>query len=310
MKVLISSRSFGKINSGSIDLLKNAGFEVVVNPHNKKLNEDELVELITDTVGLIAGTEPITGNVLNHAKALKVISRYGVGMDNIDLDAARKRGIQVYNTPNAPAKAVAELTLSLILNLIRRIPESSQSMKDGIWQPQMGHSLYGKTLGIIGLGRIGKELVKLVQPFNVCILAYEKYPDDDFVASHNVRLGPLEAVLSQSDIVSIHLPLMEETRNIIGAKELSTMKYNSFLVNTARGSLVDEDALINALKDGTIAGTALDAFEIEPYTGDLLDFNNVLLTPHIGTYTEETRMIMEIETVENLINALSGGGLK
>ena len=310
MKVIISSRSFGKINSEPIDALNNAGFEVIVNPFNKKLSEVELVELINDAVGLIAGTEPITENVLKHAKELKVISRYGVGLDNIDLDAARKRGIAVYNTPNAPAKAVAELTLSLILNLMRCISESSQPMKDGMWQPQMGHSLYGKKLGIIGLGRIGKELVKLVQPFNVDILAHEKYPDYDFIASHNVRLGSLEDVLSQSDIVSIHLPLMEETRNIMGAKELSTMKYNSFLINTARGGLVDEDALISVLKDGTIAGAALDAFEIEPYTGELLNLNNVLLTPHIGTYTEETRMIMEMETVKNLINALSGVAAK
>jgi len=306
MKVLISSRSFGKINYEPIDALTNAGFEVVVNPYNKKLNENELIELIGDAVGLIAGTEQITENVLNHAKALKVISRYGVGMDNIDLDAAKSRGIEVYNTPNAPAKAVAELTLSLILNLMRRIPESSKRMKNGIWQPQMGHSLYGKTLGIIGLGRIGKELVKLVQPFNVDIFAYEKYPDDDFIASHNIRLGSLEDVLSQSDAVSIHLPLMEETRSIISAKELSLMKHNSVLINTARGGLLDEDALISVLKEGTIAGAALDAFENEPYTGELLNLDNVLLTPHIGTYTEETRTIMEMETVENLIKALSG----
>ena len=306
MKVLISSRSFGKINSEPIDTLTKAGFEVVVNPHDKKLDEKDLIELMGDTVGLIAGTEPITENVLNYAKALKVISRYGVGLDNVDLDAAKRRGIEVYNTPNAPAKAVAELTLSLILNLMRRIPESSQPMKNKIWQPQMGHSLYGKTLGIIGLGRIGKELVKLVQPFNVNIFAYEKYPDDDFIASQNIKLMSLEDVLSQSDVVSIHVPLMEETRNIISAKELSLMKHNSVLINTARGGLVDEDALISVLKEGTIAGAALDAFENEPYTGELLNLDNVLLTPHIGTYTEETRMIMEMETVENLIKALSG----
>jgi len=306
MKILISSRSFGETSSKPIEVLKNAGFDVTLNAYKKKLNEAELIKLIDDAVGLIAGTEQITEEVLAHAKSLKVISRYGVGMDNIDLDATKKRGIEVYNTPNAPAKAVAELTLSLILNLLRRIPESSNSMKKGMWQPQMGHSLYGKTIGIIGLGRIGKELVKLVQPFNVNIFAYEKYPDDDFIASHNIRLGSLEEVLSQSDVVSIHLPLMEETRNIIGAKELSLMKHNSILINTARGGLVDEDALISVLKEGTIAGAALDAFENEPYTGELLNLNNVLLTPHIGTYTKETRMIMEMETVENLIKALSG----
>ena len=310
MKVLISSRSFGKINSEPIDALIDAGFEVVVNPYNKKLDEGELIELIGDAVGLIAGTEQITENMLNHAKALKVISRYGVGMDNIDLDAAKNKGIEVYNTPNAPAKAVAELALTLILNLMRRIPESSQSMKDGIWQPQMGHSLYGKTLGIIGLGRIGKELVKLVQPFNVDIFAYEKYPDNDFITTQNIKLGSLEDVLSQSDVVSIHLPLMKETRNIIGAKELSLMKHNSMLINTARGGLIDENALVSALKEGDIAGASLDAFENEPYIGELSNLDNVLLTPHIGTYTEETRIIMEMETVENLINALSGVAVK
>jgi D-3-phosphoglycerate dehydrogenase len=310
MKILISSRSFGEISSKPIELLKNAGFDVTLNANKKKLNEVELIKLIDDAVGLIAGTEQITEEVLAHAKALKVISRYGVGLDNIDLDAAKKRGIEVYNTPNAPAKAVAELTLSLILSIIRRIPESSQPMKDGIWQPQMGHSLYGKTLGIIGLGRIGKEFVKLVQSFNVDIIAYEKYPDNDFITSHNIRLESLERALSQSDVVSIHLPLMKETRDIIGVKELSLMKHNSVIINTARGGLVDEDALISALKEGTIAGAALDVFENEPYTGELLNFDNVLLTPHIGTYTEETRMIMEMETVENLIKALSGVALK
>ena len=310
MKILISSRSFGKINSKPIETLKNAGFDVMSNPYEKKLNEAELIKLIDDAVGLIAGTEQITEEVLAHAKLLKVISRYGVGMDNIDLDATKKRGIEVYNTPNAPAKAVAELTLSLILNLIRRIPESSQPMKDGIWQPQMGHSLYGKTIGILGLGKIGKEFAKLMQPFNVNIFAYEKYPDDDFIASHDIKLESLEGVLSKSDVVSIHLPLMEETRNIIGAKELSLMKHDSILTNTARGGLVDEDMLISALKEGTIAGAALDAFENEPYTGELLNLDNVLLTPHIGTYTEETRMIMEMETVENLIKALSGVAVK
>ncbi|WP_094229101.1 phosphoglycerate dehydrogenase [Methanolobus psychrotolerans] len=310
MKVLISSRSFGKINSDPIDKLKDAGFEVVVNPLDKKLNENELIELIDDAVGLIAGTEPITESVLKQATSLKVISRYGVGLDNIDLDAANRRGVEVCNTPNAPAKAVAELTLSLILNIMRRIPESSQAMKERVWKPNMGNSLYGKTLGIVGLGRIGKELTKLVEPFNVEILAFEKYPDDPFIVSHNIKLVSLEDVLSRSDVVSIHLPLMEETFNIISSKELALMKRNSFLINTARGGLVDENALKYYLEKGLIAGAALDAFENEPYKGGLLDLDNVLLTPHIGTYTEETRMIMEIETVNNLLKVLAGVGAK
>lgn len=304
MKVLISSRSFGKINSNPIEKLKSEGFEVILNPYNKKLDESELIELIGDVVGVIAGTEPITDDVLEHAKNLKVISRYGVGLDNIDLDAAKKRGIKVCNTPNAPSKAVAELTLSLILNLMRRIPQSSNSIKNGDWKPQMGNLLYDKTLGIVGLGRVGKELVRLVTPFYLNIIAYEPYPDEDFISKHNIALRSFEEILSQSDIVSLHLPLTEDTRNIIATKELSSMKNSAVLINTARGGLVDENALLNALKQKMISGAALDVFEKEPYTGGLLELDNVLLTPHIGTYAEETRTVMEMETVENLIKYL------
>lgn len=306
MKVFISSRSFGKINSKPLEMLKNAEFDVVSNPYNKKLNENELIELVGNASGIIAGTEPITDKVLNHAKELKVISRYGVGLDNIDLGAAKKKGIKVYNTPNAPSEAVAELTLSLILNLMRHIPQSSNSVKSRSWNPHMGNSLFNKTLGVVGLGRIGKILIKLVQPFDLNILAYELYPDEDFVAANNIKLGSLEEVLSQSDIVSLHLPLRKDTRNIIGQKELSCMKDTAFLINTARGGIIDENALINALKQKVIAGAALDVFEEEPYTGEFIELENALLTPHIGTYTEETRMRMEIETVENLIKALKG----
>ena len=306
MKVFISSQSFGKINSKPIATIKSAGYEVILNPLNRKLNEKELIELIDDAVGLIVGTEKITKNVLNHAKSLKVISRYGVGIDNIDLDAARKRKIRIYNTQEAPAKAVAELTLSLILNLLRRIPESNKSMKYGGWQIQMGNSLFNKTLGVLGLGRIGKELVKLVQPFEMKILSYEINPNNEFADQYNVQFESFEEVLAQSDILSLHLPLIKKkTRCIIGEYELSIMKYNSILINTARGGLVDEDALINALNEGSIKGAALDVFEKEPYNGRLLDFDNVLLTPHIGSYTEETRMIMEMKTVKNLIIGLS-----
>jgi D-3-phosphoglycerate dehydrogenase len=304
MKVLISSRSFGKIDSEPTDILKNAGFEVIFNPYDRKLSKSEFIELIGESVGLIAGTEQITEDVLIHARSLKVISRYGVGMDNIDQNAAKKRGIKVYNTPNAPSKAVAELTLCIVLNLLRRIPESSSSMGNGKWDPQMGHSLHNKTIGIIGLGRIGKEVVRLLKPFDLKILAYEMYPDHDFVASHSIRIVSLDELLSLSDIVSIHLPLMEETVNIIGEKELSLMKSTSILINTARGGLVDEGALAQALMNRTISAAGIDAFKEEPYSGQLLGLKNVMLTPHIGSFTEETRKIMELETVENLLKGL------
>ena len=304
MKILISGSSFG-IDGSAIETLKKAGFTVVSNPYNRKVTEDELIELLDkDVVGLIAGTEKITERVLQNAKALKVVSRYGIGLDNIDLEAAKRRGIIVCNTPDAPTQAVAELALALILNLYRRIGEADRNLRSDKWTPLMGKLLFGKTLGIIGLGRIGKALVKLAQPLDLKIIAHEPYPDNDFISFYRVALTSLEKVLSKSDIISLHAPLTEETHHLIGKEELALMKTDAIIVNTARGSLIDDEALLEALEKGSIGGAALDVFEEEPYHGKLKDFDNVILTPHIGTYAKETRIRMEREAVENLLNAL------
>jgi D-3-phosphoglycerate dehydrogenase / 2-oxoglutarate reductase len=304
MKVLISSRSFGNVDSEAIKLLKDAGLEPVLNPYGRVLDEDELIALSKDTVGIIAGTEKITREVIEHAKSLKVISRYGIGLDNIDLGATKERKIIVCNTPDVPVQAVAELTITLILNLLRRVCKMDREIRSNVWKARMGNLLEEKKIGIIGLGRIGKRLAVLIEPFNVDILAYETKPDNKFIKRHNIKLVPLEELMSESDIISLHVPLTDETRNIIGKKELSIMKKNVLIINTARGGLIDENALIDALEIKSIGGVAIDAFEVEPYKGRLLEFNNVILTPHIGSYTTETRKKMEIETVENMINAL------
>ena len=305
MKILISGSSFGKVDGCAIETLKKAGFRVVLNPYDRKPTEDELIELLgQDVIGLIAGTEKLTERVLQNAKSLKVISRYGIGLDNIDLEAAKRRGIIVCNTPDAPTQAVAELTLALILNVYRKIGEVDRILRSGKWNPILGRLLLGKTLGIIGLGRIGKALVKLVQPFELKIVAHEPYPDNEFVSSYGVELVSLEKVLSEGDIISLHAPLTEETYHLIGREELALMKTDAIVVNTARGSLIDEEALIDVLEEGSIGGVALDVFEEEPYHGKLKNFDNVILTPHIGTYAKETRIKMEREAVENLLNAL------
>lgn len=310
MKVLISSKTFGKSNQDSIKILKGAGYTPVLNPYNRRLEFDEFAELIEDVIGLIAGTEEISDELLQKAKALKVISRYGTGLDNIDLKAAKRRGIVICNTPNAPIQAVAELTFALILNLYRRVGEVDRNLHLGKWNPVIGGLLSGKTLGIIGLGRIGKTLVKLMQPFELKINVHEPYPDNEFVSSYGIELVSLEKVLSESDIVSLHIPLTEETYHFIGKKELLFMKADAVIINTARGNLIDEGALIEVLEKGSIAGAGLDVFEDEPYHGKLKDFDNVILTPHIGTYTKETRIRMEREAVENLINALTRRQMK
>ena len=309
IKVLISSRSFGKTCSEGIDILKNAGLEPVLNTTGKKLNEDELLKMIDGVVGIIAGTEKITKKVISEADSLKVISRYGVGIDNVDLDTAYQKGVLVFNTPDAPTDAVAELTLSLILNLLRKICTSDSEIRKDSWKPQLGNLLSDKTVGILGLGKIGKKVVQLLDPFNAEFLAYEQKPDKEFISKYNIDVVSLETLLTKSDVITIHLPSTEETHHIIGKEEFSKMKNTAVLINTARGNLIDEVSLYNSLKNRKIAGAGLDVFENEPYSGKLKELNNTILTPHIGSSTVETRKNMDVESVKNLIKGLKEAGV-
>jgi D-3-phosphoglycerate dehydrogenase / 2-oxoglutarate reductase len=304
MKVLVSSRSFGVVK-GSVERLKNAGLEVILNTSGKKPTEDELISWVKqDVTGIIAGTEDITEKVMENGKSLRAISRYGVGMDNVDLGAAKKRGIKVCNTADAPTQAVAELTLSLMLDLCHKVSETDRRMHAGKWTQEMGRNLSGKKIGIVGLGRIGKRVIELLQPFRPQIIAYDIYPDKEYASANNVRFMSLEGLLAECDIVSLHASLGDKSRYLLSEKELSSMKHEAFIVNTARGGLIDEQALIKALKERKIAGAALDVFGKEPYSGELANLENVILTPHIGSYTLETRSDMEKESVENLLSAL------
>jgi len=304
MKVLISSRSFGKIDSGAIGLLEKEGLEPILNPYGKKLSENEILKLLDDAVGIIAGTEKITEKVILNGDQLKVISRYGIGLDNVDLKAANEKEVLVFNTPETPSVAVAELTFSLILNLLKRISKVDRNLRYDNWKPEIGNLLSGKTIGIIGLGRIGKRLVQFLQPFNIKILSYEINPDTDFVEKFKIDIVSMENLLSKSDIVTVHVPLAEETYHLIGESELEMMKKDAVLINCARGGIIDENSLYEFLKNEKIAGAAIDAFEDEPNIGKLKELDNIILTPHIGTYTIETRKHMEIEAANNLINGL------
>jgi D-3-phosphoglycerate dehydrogenase len=309
-KVLVSSRAFGKLDSTPIDIIENAGFEVIKNPYGRKLEENELLELISDVIGMIAGTEAITENVIINADSLRVISRGGTGLDNVDLNAAEKYGVTVYNTPDALTQAVAELTIALILALHRRIVEADGSIRKGVWIPVMGRLLENKTIGVIGLGRIGKQVVRLLQPFGLNFIAFEPNPDNDFVREYQISLKSLTDLFKESDILTLHLPLNNETYHIVGEKELSFIKKDAIIINTSRGGLIDENALYNSLKKGLIGGSALDTFEDEPYNGPLKNLYNVVLTPHIGSYAKEARSRMEIEAAKNLINGLKEKEIK
>ena len=304
MKVLISTSSFGQYDSRPLELLKTRGFEVVLNPYGRTLKAGKVIELAKDCHGIIAGTEPLTAEVLKNLPLLKAISRVGVGLENIDMEAARRLGIKVKNTPDVPTQAVAELTLGLILNVIRKISFMDKRIRGGTWNKEMGWLLFGKTAGIVGLGRIGKRVAELLRPFEVKILANEPKPDKKWVEKNKVRLTSLEGLLREGDVVTLHIPYTEQNRNLINADRLKIMKRGAILINTSRGGLVDENDLYQVLKDGHLGGAALDVMEHEPYDGPLKELDNVVLTPHIGSYALETRVQMELEAVKNLINML------
>lgn len=283
-------------------MLKSAGFEYRLNPHGRKLTPAESAGLMRDIDGLIAGTEKMDHELLSSLPNLKVISRVGTGLDSIDLAAAEELGIKVYNTPDAHVEAVAELTLAGILDVFRQMSRAERDVRGGAWRKPMGRLLHGKTVGIIGLGRIGKALVKLLHPFDVMVLAFDPFQDADFAAEYQVEYRAVEAILPEADVVSLHLPYSKENYHFFDGRLLSLMKHDAILVNCARGGLVDEDALLAHLQAGNLAGAYLDTFEKEPYTGPLTTIDNVLLTPHIGSYAAECRLRMEIEAVENLLS--------
>lgn len=301
-RILITTSSFGKLDPTPLELLQDNGLDIVLNPYGRKLTEDEVFGLLEEhrPIGMVAGVEPLTRKVLEQAEGLKVISRCGIGMDSVDLDAAAEMGIAVTNTPDAPTMPVAELTLGLILGLLRQLHISDASIRSGGWERPMGNLLYGKTVGVIGCGRIGRWLGRLLQPFECTLLGYDPYQ----TTSDMFQLIALDELLANADIMSLHLPYTEENHHLIGGEQLQQMKQSAILINASRGGLVDEDALCKVLKLGLLAGAALDCFEQEPYVGDLAQLDNVLLTGHIGSYAEEGRAIMEQQAAENLISCL------
>jgi D-3-phosphoglycerate dehydrogenase len=305
MKILISTSSFNT-NSEAFILLKKKRFEVILNPYKRKLSESEIKEMLPGIDGLIAGLEPITKDVLNHADNLKVISRCGAGIDNVDLEAAKCFGIKVYSTPDAVTQAAAELTIGLMFNILRNISAGDRLIRSGAWTKQMGNLLYGKTLGILGLGRIGKKIVELLQPFGLKYLARDIAPNNEFAVKYSVRYCCLDDILREADIITIHLPYEASLDKLIGERELNLMKENAVLINASRGGLIDEDALYTALRQKRIAGAAIDAFASEPYSGKLRELDNIILTPHVGSYAREVREKMESEAVANLLTGLEG----
>ena len=295
-KILLGPSSFASLDSAPLDRLVSDGFEVVNNPFSRKLTKQELLDLLPGVTGIIAGLELLDYEVMSKS-SLKVISRCGSGMSNVDLDAAKKLGIKVFSTPFGPTSAVAELTVGTMLSLLRMVPQMDRDIHQGKWTKKIGLQLEGKTVVIVGFGRIGKKVASLLRPFHVKIYAVDIAQRGDV---DGVKILTIEEALPISDIITIHSSGEEQ---LIGENEFKLMKDGSFLLNAARGGLVNEESLIHALENGRIAGAWLDTFCTEPYAGSLCKFSQVILTPHVGSYTLECRRSMEMEAVNNLISA-------
>ena len=305
MKVLTSPSSFGQITREPFDLLTDAGFEIINNPYGRKLTEDEVIDLAKDCIGIVAGVEPLTAHVMDALPGLKCISRVGIGIDSIDLQYAAQKGIIIKNTPDGPTRAVAELTLGMTLALIRKIPQAHYDLKNRVWKKQTGNLILNKVVGVIGLGRIGKLVSQLFKGIgNPGHCRYDPYADKTWALKDGVELTDFETVLKTADIITIHVPGNEDNSPVIGAKEIDLIKPGAFLINISRGGIVDENALYDALSLKKLSGAAIDVFSEEPYYGRLCDLDNVVLTPHLGSYAEEGKLLMEIDAVNNLINEL------
>jgi D-3-phosphoglycerate dehydrogenase len=307
--ILIASRSFGRHAPEVLERLEAAGCRLERFPFERAPTEEELIARIGAADALISGTEPVTAGVLAAAPNLKVIAKHGVGYENIDLDAARARGIPVAIAGGAIADSVADLTMGLLLAAVRRIPAGDASVRAGQWQRFVGPELTGKTLGIVGLGQIGKAVCRRAKGFGLRVVASDVRPDAAFAASWGVEYLSLEELLARADLVTLHAPAppRDATGRVVGAGELARMKPGAYLVNTARGELVDEAALAAALAAGALAGAASDVFLQEPPgESPLLSLPSFVAMPHCAGQTPEGLARMGEITAENALRGLRG----
>lgn len=305
-RVLITTVPFGERNRLPLDLLEKAGINYTVNALGRRLREEDLIEMVGNCGAIIAGTEPITARVLDHAPHLQLISRVGIGLDSVDLPAAADRGILVSYTPDAPAPAVAELTIALMISCLRCIGEADRHMREGTWKRFMGRRLAQCTVGIIGVGRVGKRVIRHLQGFGPPILANDLVPDEQFGREYRLVWADKETILREADIVSLHVPLTNLTRDLMTRREMNVMKSDAILINTSRGTVVNERDLVEAIKNGIIGGAALDVFEAEPYSGELTEVDGCILTSHMGSMSEDCRFRMELEATEEVIRYMRG----
>lgn len=307
--ILVTASHFQTLCQDAIGLLERSGHHVILNDHDMPYYSfDELAVWAPEIHGAIIGLDRWDEAVFQLAPNLKILARFGVGVDNIDLEAAKHHGVQVVNAAGMNANAVAELGVAMILNCLRGIPQLHQKLAAGEWARAVGHDIQGKTVGLLGFGDIGGRVARKLSGMDVRLLAYDPYPNQEKARSLGVTLADMDTVLSQSDIVSIHMPSIPSTYHVMGREAFRRMKSGSWLINTARGALVDTEALIEAVTCGHLAGAALDVFEQEPLPADapVLHTPGILCTPHAGAETVETYQNISMMAAQAVIDSLNG----
>ncbi|WP_343553223.1 phosphoglycerate dehydrogenase [Pantoea sp.] len=315
MKVICTSPSFAKYDAAPIEVLQQHGFELITLPADAPLSA--LEPHLADTVAMIVAFTDVNEELLNKAPQLKIVCKHGVGVDNINLDATRARGIYVTNVPDANKHAVADFAFALILNSARQITQAVIETRAGNWPRIFATDVYGKTLGIIGLGNIGKQVALRAKGFNMRVIAFDFYPDEAFAAEHGIEFVTLDQLTESSDFITLHKPLTDKTRNLFDAARIKQMKKSAFLINASRGGIVNEQDLYQALLDNVIAGAAADVFEQEPLNEHpLFTLSNFIPTSHIAGYTDGaisaigercvTQIVQCIKKSQRPVNVMNG----
>lgn len=306
LKIVVTPRSFGKSDPAPIELLASQGYEVVYNPYGRILTKEEMKGLLADADGVIVGVDPLDREVLAEAPGLKIISKYGVGTDNIDLKYAEERGIKVTLATGSNTEAVADFAFALMMAVARRVNVIDRACREGIWKADAAIDIHGKTLGLLGLGAIGKAVARRASGFGMKVLAYDLFRDEATAAAYGIAYrDSIEEIVREADFISLHLPLDDKTAGIIGREQFDLMKRTAVLVNTARGGLIDESALLEALRTGRIWGAGIDVFEKEPPDNpELLALGNLIAGSHCAASTQGAVTNMGIIATQNLIKHL------
>lgn len=305
MKVLVTPRSFGKTDPRPFQILRDAGLEVAVNDSGGILDREELARRLADCDGVVLGVDPLDAGVLARAPKLKAIAKYGVGVDNIDLAECERRGIAVSRTVGANSDAVADYAFALMLAAARRVVRIDTMCRKDDWTKIASVDVYGKTLGLIGMGAIARGMVLRAKGFGMRVMACDVFWDDDYAKRAGVEKAEPEDIYRQADFISLHVPLTDDTRGMIGARQLAMMKPTAILVNTARGGIIDEPALLEALRKRTIYGAGIDAFEVEPPADkSWYALDNVVLGSHAAASTAGATEKMGRMAAENLVRDL------